>query len=219
MGRSSYIDDTVGNYAEAHSAQPDDIQRDLIAATATLGGASGMQIGPDQGAFMAILTAVLQPQFAVEIGTFTGYSSLAVARALPDGGRLLCCDISKEWTDIARVHWERAGISHRIDLVIAPATETLAGLPDDQQIDLAFIDADKTSYLDYYEAIVPRLSERGVILIDNTLWSGRVTHAPTDDDDNDTIALRALNDHVHADPRTEAVQLTIGDGVTMVRRR
>jgi caffeoyl-CoA O-methyltransferase len=219
MGRSSYIDDTVGNYAEAHSAQPDDIQRDLIAATATLGGASGMQIGPDQGAFMAILTAVLQPQFAVEIGTFTGYSSLAVARALPDGGRLLCCDISKEWTDIARVHWERAGISHRIDLVIAPATETLAGLPDDQQIDLAFIDADKTSYLDYYEAIVPRLSERGVILIDNTLWSGRVTQAPTDDDDNDTIALRALNDHVHADPRTEAVQLTIGDGVTMVRRR
>ena len=178
-----------------------------------------MQIGPDQGAFMAILTAVLQPQFAVEIGTFTGYSSLAVARALPDGGRLLCCDISKEWTDIARVHWERAGISHRIDLVIAPATETLAGLPDDQQIDLAFIDADKTSYLDYYEAIVPRLSERGVILIDNTLWSGRVTQAPTDDDDNDTIALRALNDHVHADPRTEAVQLTIGDGVTMVRRR
>ena len=135
MGRSSYIDDTVGNYAEAHSAQPDDIQRDLIAATATLGGASGMQIGPDQGAFMAILTAVLQPQFAVEIGTFTGYSSLAVARALPDGGRLLCCDISKESTDIARVHWERAGISHRIDLVIAPATETLAGLPDDQQID------------------------------------------------------------------------------------
>ncbi len=219
MGRSSYIDDNVGDYAEAHSAQPDDIQRDLIAATAELGRAAGMQIGPEQGAFMAILTAVLQPRFVVEIGTFTGYSSLAVARSLPDGGRLLCCDVSEEWTDIARTHWERAGVSDRIDLVIAPAIETLSSLPEGQQIDLAFIDADKTSYLDYYEAIVPRLSERGVILIDNTLWSGRVAEPPSQDDDDNTVALRALNDHVHADPRTEAVQLTIGDGVTMVRRR
>lgn len=219
MTRSAYIDNTVGDYAEAHSTQPDDIQQDLIAATAELGRASAMQIGPDQGAFMAILTAVLQPQFAVEIGTFTGYSSLAVARALPEGARLLCCDVSKEWTDIARTHWERAGVSDRIELVIAPAVETLAGLPGDQVIDLAFIDADKTSYVDYYEAIVPRLSERGVILIDNTLWSGRVAQPPADDDGDDTIALRALNDHVHADPRTDAVQLTIGDGVTMVRRR
>ncbi len=219
MPKNRYIDATVAAYAEAHSAAPDEIQHDLIEATAAFGRAAAMQIAPDQGAFMSILTAVLQPRFAVEIGTFTGYSSLAVARALPEGGRLLCCDVSTEWTDVARAHWDRAGVSDRIELVIAPAIQTLNDLRADQVIDLAFIDADKTSYIDYYEAIVPRLSSSGVILIDNTLWSGRVAQAPSDDDGDDTVALRALNDHVHADTRTEAVQLTIGDGVTMVRRR
>ena len=211
--------DTIYDYAVAHSEPPDAVQRALITATADLGPWSAMQIGPDQGAFMSILTAVLRPRFAVEIGTFTGYSSLAVARALPDGARLLCCDISEEWTTIARTHWEAAGVADRIDLVIGPAAETLATLPPGQEVDLAFIDADKTGYLTYYEALVPRLSAQGVILIDNTLWGGRVADDPSADDAEDTVALRQLNDHVLADPRTEVAQLTIGDGVTMIRRR
>ncbi len=215
----SFVDDAIYEYAVAHSEPPDAVQSSLIEATQELGPWAAMQIGPDQGAFMSILTAVLQPRFVVEIGTFTGYSSLAVAKALPDGARMLCCDVSEEWTAIAREHWERAGVADRIELVIGPAVETLASLPDDQVVDLAFIDADKPSYVAYYEALVPRLSERGLILIDNTLWSGHVAAPPSDDDDVNTVALRELNDHVLADPRTEVAQLTIGDGVTLIRKR
>ena len=215
----SFITDAIYEYAVAHSEPPDAVQEHLIEATKSTGGWSRMQIGPDQGAFMSILTAALQPRFVIEIGTFTGYSSLAVAKALPAGARMLCCDVSEEWTAIARDHWERAGVADRIELVIGPAADTLAGLPDDQEVDLAFIDADKTGYRAYYEALVPRLSDRGLILIDNTLWGGSVAHDPADDDDDDTVALRALNDYVVADPRTEVAQLTIGDGVTMIRRR
>lgn len=213
----SFIDDAIYDYVVAHSESPDPVQMSLIEATEELGAWSAMQIGPDQGAFMSILTAVLQPRFVVEIGTFTGYSSLAIATALPAGATLLCCDISEEWTTLAREHWERAGVADRIELVIGPAADTLAGLPEHQEVDLAFIDADKTGYLAYYEALVPRLSERGLILIDNTLWSGQVVAAA--DNSADTVALRELNDHVVADPRTEVALLTIGDGVTMIRRR
>ncbi len=132
---------------------------------------------------------------------------------------MLCCDVSEEWTAIAREHWERAGVADRIDLVIAPAAETLAALPADQEIDLAFIDADKTGYRTYYDLIVPKLSDHGLLLIDNTIWSGRVADDPSPDDEADTLALRELNAYVAADPRVEVAQLTIGDGVTMVRRR
>lgn len=218
MGRS-FITDAIYDYAVAHSEPPDEVQRSLIDATAELGPWAGMQIGPDQAAFMSILTAVLRPRFVVEIGTFTGYSSLAVANALPDGGRMLCCDVSEEWTAIARAHWASAGVDDRIELVLGPALDTLGALPPDQEVDLAFIDADKTGYLAYYEELVPRLSSDGLILIDNTLWSGQVAAPPADDDPADTRALRVLNDHVLADPRTEVAQLTIGDGVTIIRRR
>ncbi|MEM8707438.1 MAG: class I SAM-dependent methyltransferase [Actinomycetota bacterium] len=215
----SFLPDAIYEYALAHSTRPDEVQQALIEKTAAAtGGWSAMQIGQDQGAFMSILTTALAPRFVVEIGTFTGYSSLAVAKALPEGARMLCCDISEEWTAIAREHWEMAGVADRIDLVIAPATETLAGLPDDQEIDLAFIDADKTGYRAYYDVIVPKLSDRGVLLIDNTLWSGAVTKKAKKND-ADTKALQELNDHIAADPRVEVAQLTIGDGVTMVRRR
>jgi caffeoyl-CoA O-methyltransferase len=131
---------------------------------------------------------------------------------------MLCCDVSEEWTTIAREHWRRAGVDDRIELVIAPAAETLAALPADQQIDLAFIDADKTGYRSYYDLIVPKLSDHGLLLIDNTIWGGRVA-GPAADDDESTIALQALNDHIVNDPRVEVAQLTIGDGVTMIRRR
>lgn len=219
MGRS-FIDDTIYDYALAHSTQPDATQAALYERTrAETGPFAGMQIGADQAAFMSILVAALQPRFVVEIGTFTGTSSLAMARSLPEGARMLCCDVSEEWTALAREHWEMAGVSDRIDLVIGPASETLAGLPDDQEVDLAFIDADKTGYREYYDALLPRLSDRGVILIDNTIWSGAVAAEPSDADSADTIALRELNDFIATDPRVEVAQLTIGDGVTMIRRR
>ncbi len=215
--RPFYLATELHDYVLAQSAQPDPVARSLIDATVALGGASGMQISPDQGTFMTILASVIAPTFAVEVGTFTGYSALAVARGLPEGGRLLCCDISEEWTAIGREHWERAGVADRIDLVIAPAIETLEALPSDQVIDMAFIDADKGGYIDYYEAIFARLAPRGVILVDNTLWNGEVLNP--DNTEADTGHIRAFNAHVAADGRVEAVVLTVGDGLTLIRKR
>ncbi|MEM9202738.1 MAG: class I SAM-dependent methyltransferase [Actinomycetota bacterium] len=218
MGRS-FIDDKIYDYVIEHSTPLDAVQQSLRKETkAKTGDWAGMQIGPDQVAFMSILTAALAPQFVVEVGTFTGTSSLAVAGALPDGARMLCCDVSEKWTSIARDHWEQAGVADRIELVIAPAEETLAALPDDQTIDLAFIDADKTGYRTYYDIIVPKLSERGLLLIDNTIWGGAVAKKAKKNDD-DTLALQQLNDYIVNDARVEVAQLSIGDGVTMIRRR
>ena len=211
------VAEALAEYVEAHSSRPDEVQRDLIAATAELGDASVMQISPAQGTLMTILTALLRPRFAVEIGTFTGYSALAVARALPPGGRLLCCDISEEWTAIAREHWKRAGVADRIDLRIAPALDTLRALPAEPKVDLAFIDADKGSYIDYYSELVSRLSERGVILVDNVLWSGLVADPGQTDDT--TEALRAFNAHVAADERVLVSMLPVGDGLSMITPR
>ena len=204
-------------YAVAHGTPPDEVQRSLIEVTARLGSVSGMQISPDQGAFMTLLTKIVGVRFAVEVGTFTGYSSICIARGLATGGRLLCCDVSEEWTAIARDHWDRAGVAERIDLRIAPAIETLRALPDDPPIDLAFIDADKPGYVDYYEEIVARLRPGGVVLLDNVLWSGVVAD-PTNTDEN-TVAIRAVNDRVAADDRVEAVVLPIADGLTIARKR
>ena len=217
MDRPEIIDDAIAAYTAAHSTRPDEVQQALIEATNDrVGDWSVMQISPLQGTFMSVLTAAIRPTFAVEVGTFTGYSSLAVARELPPGGTLLCCDISEEWTDIAREHWARAGVDDRVELRIGPAIETLRSLPPDPPVDLAFIDADKTSYLDYYEELLPRLSPHGVLLVDNTLWSGAVLDPEVVDDD--TVALRAFNDHVAADPRSEVALLPIGDGVSFIRR-
>ncbi len=220
MSRTSIVHDSIADYAVAHGLQPDAVQRSLIAATtAKTGGHAVMQIGVDQGAFMSILAKALRPNFAVEVGTFTGYSSLCIARGLADGGRLLCCDISEEWTAIAREHWKLAGVADRIDLRIAPALETLKSLDSGISIDLAFIDADKTGYHDYYEEILSRLAPQGLILVDNTLWSGQILEdSGAEDSDVDTNALRAFNDFVAADDRVDVAQLTIGDGVTMISR-
>lgn len=217
MSRNSIIDDAVVGYALAHSTGPDQLQQALIDATsAATGNAAGMQISPLQGAFMSILTSILRPTFAVEVGTFTGYSALAIARALPAGGRLLCCDISEEWTAIGLQYWEKAGIADRIELRIGPAIDTLRSLPSTPTIDLAFIDADKPSYHQYYEELLPRLSPTGVILVDNTLWSGAVLDETATEED--TVAIRDFNDHVFADPRSEVALLPLGDGVSMIRR-
>ena len=215
--RSVFLDDALSDYIDAHSSAPDEVQRRLIDVTAALGDASVMQIGTAQGAFMTLLTGLLQPRFAVEVGTFTGYSSLSVAKALPPGGRLLCCDVSEEWTAIARTHWEQASVADRIDLRIGPALDTLRALPSDPPVDLAFIDADKESYIDYYSELVARLSPRGVILADNVLWSCAVAD-PTRTD-SATLALRAFNAHVAADERVAVAMLPVGDGVSMISLR
>jgi len=217
MDRPVVNDPAIAAYTASHSTAPDEVQEALIAATAErVGELSIMQISPLQGTFMSVLAAAVRPALAIEIGTFTGYSSLAVARALPPGGRLLCCDISEEWTDIAREHWEQAGVADRVELRIGPAIDTLRSLPTDTPVDLAFVYADKTGYLDYYEELLPRLSPHGVLLVDNTLWSGAVLDPEATDDS--TVALRAFNDHVAADPRSEVALLPIGDGVSFIRR-
>lgn len=216
--KSFFLTPELHRYLLAHSTPPDDVQQWLIDETrAKVTDHWVMQISPEQGAFMTLLTRLLGVTSAVEVGTFTGYSSLCIARGLADGGRLLCCDISEEWTAIGREAWKRAGVEDRIDLRIAPALETLGALPKEASIDLAFIDADKPSYAAYYEELLPRLRPNGLIVVDNTLWGGGILDAAATDED--TEALRAFNDLVAADDRVESTILTLGDGLTLARKR
>ena len=214
--RSFFLDESLVEYIEESSTATDQIQRSLIEETSTLGWVSRMQISHDQGNFLTMLVKATQAQFAVEVGTFTGYSALAIARGLPADAKLLCCDISEEWTEIARRHWREAGVDQKIDLVLAPALETLDKLPLTQNIDFAFIDADKKNYINYYESILNRLSENGLIVVDNVLWSGRVVDANVND--HDTIAIREFNDHIRSDTRVSCAMLSIGDGVSVIQK-
>lgn len=215
--KSFFLGAAIHEYLVAHGSPPDAVQTRLIEATAALGAISGMQISPEQGAFMTMVTQLLNVRFAVEVGTFTGYSALCIARGLAPGGRLLCCDVSEEWTAIARTAWSEAGISDRIDLRIAPAIDTLHALDASESIDLVFIDADKPMYAAYFEAILPRLRTGGLMLIDNVLWSGSVVDASVTDEN--TEAIRAFNDMVAADDRVDTVMIPLGDGLTMLRKR
>jgi predicted O-methyltransferase YrrM len=191
----------------------------LRAETAKLPHA-GMQIGADQGQFMALLAKLIGARRCIEVGVFTGYSSLAVALALPDDGRIIACDVSEEWTAIARRHWEKAGVAKKIDLRLGRATATLDQLlaeGGEGRYDFAFIDADKTSYRDYFERCLRLLRANGLIAIDNTLWSGDV--ADPSNTKPDTVALRELNDALHRDERVDIALLPLGDGVTLARKR
>jgi predicted O-methyltransferase YrrM len=216
----SLFPENIEKYVEALSTvRQTDLERRLREQTAQMKW-GGMQIGPDQAAFFAILVRSIGARRALEIGTFTGYSALAVASALPADGRLVCCDVSDEWTQIARRYWREAGLIDRIDLRVAPANDTLAALardPGPDSFDFAFVDADKTGYDGYYERCLTLVRAGGLIAFDNTLWSGAVADPARDDDD--TKALRALNTKAHADPRVDACLLTIGDGILLVRRR
>ncbi len=214
--KSFFLSGPVHEYLVAHGTPPDAVQQDLIARTAELGGVSGMQIAPEQGAFMTLLTRLLDVRFAVEVGTFTGYSALCIARGLAPGGRLLCCDVSEEWTAIGRAAWERAGVDDRIDLRLAPAIETLRALPAERTIDLAFVDADKPMYGQYADELLARMRPGGVLLVDNVLWSGAVVDPAVTDDS--TNAIRVFNDGLAADDRVEVVMLPLGDGLTLARR-
>ena len=215
--KSFFLSPEVHRYLVAHGTPPDAIQQALIEETAGLGGIAMMQIAPEQGAFMTLLTRAVGARRAVELGTFTGYSALAIARGLPDDGKLLCCDVSEEWTSIAGRHWDLAGVADKIELRIGPALDTLRSLPGDEVYDLAFIDADKPNYPKYFEELLPRLRRNGVILVDNTLWSGNVVDSSTTDDG--TKAIQAFNDMVAADDRVDCVMLPISDGLTLLRKR
>jgi caffeoyl-CoA O-methyltransferase len=217
VSRADVVDPELAAYIAAHTTPPDDVQRELMDATAALGRVAGMQIGGDQGLMFEMLTRSIGATLAIEVGTFTGYSALSIARGLPAGGRLICCDVSEEWTDIARSHWAAAGVADRIDLRIAPALQTIASLEATLSFDLAFIDADKTNYVKYYEALLPRMRQGGLILVDNTLWSRKVLDPAVTDDD--TVALRQFNAHVAGDARVRCTIVPIGDGVTMLQRK
>jgi caffeoyl-CoA O-methyltransferase len=216
--KSFLLSEQLHSYLVDHSMPIDDVQRSLITETAALGDVSGMQVAPEQGAFLTILTAALGVRSAVEVGTFTGYSSLCIARGLAAGGHLLCCDVSEEWTAIARRHWELGGVADRIELRLGPAAETLRSLPDEATIDLAFIDADKRGYREYAEQLIRRLRPGGVLLADNVLWHGAVVEADADPDSN-TNHVRAFNDWLAANRDVDVVILPISDGLTMARRR
>jgi predicted O-methyltransferase YrrM len=214
----SLLPDAVARYVCNAITRETPVQKRLRAETARL-PEGGMQIGPDLGALLALLVRSIGARRAVEIGTFTGYSALSVAAALPSDGLLVACDVSAEWTAIGRRHWEEAGVAARIDLRLGPATETLRQLRGAHggSFDFAFIDADKTAYDAYYEACLELVRAGGLIALDNMLWGGKV--ADPAEVDPSTVALRALNAKISADPRVEASLLTIGDGVMLARKR
>lgn len=216
--RSLNLDDALYDYVLAHSLREHPAQTALREATKAHPHAA-MQIGPEQGQLMALLVKMLGARRTIEIGVFTGYSALCVALALPDDGRVLACDVSEEYTRIGVPYWKAAGVEHRIDLRIAPAKATLderlrAG--EAGRYDFAFIDADKTSYDDYYERCLALVRDGGVIAIDNVLWSGSVARPAKT---ADTAALQALNDKLHYDERIDLSLLPIGDGLTLARKR
>jgi caffeoyl-CoA O-methyltransferase len=217
--RSFLLSRELSDYVRAATEPPDDVVADLVAETAGLAergeAPATFQIAQEQGAFMTLLTRALGVRRAMEIGTFTGFSALCVARGLPDGGSLTCLDVSEEFTAVARRYWARAGVADRIDLRIGDAHDTLRALPDEPTFDLAFIDADKAGYADYVEQLHPRMTDNGVVLLDNTLRAGRVLSPESDDD----RALVELNAALVGDPRWETVLLPVADGLTMLRKR
>lgn len=214
------LSDALYEYLLAVGQRESEVARDLREATQASVRAHRMQISPEQGAFMAVLMKLIGARRTIEVGTFTGYSALVVAEALPEDGRVTACDVSEEWTSVGRPFWERAGVAHKIDLRIRPALETLADLVASGatgQYDFAFIDADKSNYDAYYEHCLTLLRPGGVIGIDNVLWGGRVANAEVTD--ADTVAIRDVNAKVHKDARVDTCMLPIGDGLTLAVKR
>jgi caffeoyl-CoA O-methyltransferase len=216
--RTEQISHHLNAYLTAHSSPPDAILRELATETELLfPNETGLQIAPEQGTFMTLLTRLSGARTGIEIGTFTGYSSICIARGLAPDGQLTCCDISEEWTSVAQKYWEKAGLSDRIELRLGPAIDTLRFLPLEETYDVAFIDADKGGYTRYWREIVPRMNPGGLIMIDNTFSHGRVIDAGNDSPV--VIAIRDFNDHAAADDRVELVMVPIGDGLTVARKR
>jgi caffeoyl-CoA O-methyltransferase len=210
------LDEALYQYLLDHRTPDDEVVRELREETAKLGQRAVMQIAPDQATFLRLLVAAIGAKRAIEVGTFTGLSSLAIARGLPKDGRLLCLDVSEEWTAVARRAWAKAGVADRIELRIAPAAETLRALPPDPVFDFAFVDADKKGYAVYWEEIVRRLRPGGLVAADNVLWEGEVVKP--EEQGEDVVAIRRFNEQVRQDPRVECVMLAIADGLTLARK-
>jgi caffeoyl-CoA O-methyltransferase len=215
--KSFFLSPEVHAYLVAHGTPPDAVLAELAEETRRAGPVALMQVAPEQGTFLTFLVRLVGARRAIEVGTFTGYSALCIARGLPAGGRLLCCDVSEEWTAVGRRFWEKAGVADKIELRIAPAAETLRALPAAEDWDFAFIDADKPGYPVYYEEILRRLRPGGLILADNVLWMGRV--ADPSAQDPATKAIRAFNDLVARDERVDRVMIPLSDGLTLIRKR
>jgi len=216
--RSEQISLHLNAYLTAHSTPPDAILRELATETAErYPNEISLQVAPEMGTFLTLLTRVSRARSGLEVGTFTGYSSICIARGLGAGGRLLCCDVSEEWTSVARKYWEKAGLSDRIELRLGPALDTLRALPETEAFDVAFIDADKIAYPKYWAEVVPRVRGGGVIMVDNTFSHGRVLDAGNDNPS--VIAVRTMNDMAAADERVELIMLPIGDGLTVAFKR
>ncbi len=216
--RTLALDDALYDYVLAHSLREHPQLAALREATRTHPHA-GMQISPEQGQLMALLVKLIGARRTIEVGVFTGYSTLVVALALPADGQVLACDISDEYTRVGREFWERAGVAHKIRLVLAPAAATLderIAAGDVGRYDFAFIDADKTGYDDYYERCLKLVRTGGLIAVDNTLWSGKVAQPSTD---ADTVALQRFNEKLHRDERIDLALLPLGDGFTLARKR
>jgi caffeoyl-CoA O-methyltransferase len=218
VSRSFLLSDELSAYVLAHSEPIDDVLTDLAAETEKeLGNVAGMQTAPEIGTLLTMLARLINARRAIEVGTFTGYSAICIARGLTDEGSLLCCDVSEEWTSMARRYWDRAGLAGRIELRLAPAIETLEALPEDASYDFAYIDANKDGYLSYAELLYPRLRTGGLIAVDNVLWGARVLDSSVNDDN--TNAIRAFNDAMAADDRWDCQLLPLGDGLTLLRKR
>jgi predicted O-methyltransferase YrrM len=217
MSRPTLVPEAVARYVTETMARETPLQKELRAETAKLREGQ-MQIGADQGALFSLLVRAIGARRALEIGSFTGYSGLAIASALPADGKLVCCDMNEEWTNVARRYWTRAGVMERIDLRLGPAQTTLDGLVAQKaSFDFAFIDADKTGYDGYYESCLKLVRPGGLIAIDNLLWSQKVVDAVVQDEE--TVALRKLNAKIHGDDRVEPCLLTVGDGIMLARVR
>ena len=213
------LNEKVHDYLLGHSLRESTACQQLREQTDAMPAAT-MQVSPEQGQFMAFLVELTGARKAVEVGTFTGYSALCVAQALPEDGTLVCCDVSEAWTGVGKKYWEQAGVSDRVDLRIGPAVDTLKAIRDageEGTFDFGFIDADKTSYQSYYEHMLSLLRPGGLLLIDNVLWGGSV--ADPDKTDEDTEAIRALNAFLHQDDRVSLSMLPVGDGLTLALKR
>ena len=211
------LDDDLHRYLVEHGARQDDVLRRLADETAGLGDVAVMQIAPDQGALITLLVRAIGARRALELGTFTGYSAICIARGLPEDGRLLACELSEEWAEVARRYFAEAGVADRVELRLGRALDTVRSLGDDESFDFAFIDADKEGYLDYYEAVLARLRPGGLMMIDNVLRGGAVLDP--DDDSASNRVVRELNDRVATDDRVDVAMLGVADGITLALKR
>jgi caffeoyl-CoA O-methyltransferase len=217
LSKFTPLTDELHDYMVEHGARQDDVLRRVQQETAAMGGISVMQIAPDQGAFMTLLCRSIGASEAIELGTFTGYSAICIARGLAPGGRLIACELSEEFAEAASGNLEAAGVADRVEIRIGPALETVRALPERELFDFAFIDADKPGYPDYYEELLPRMRSGGLVVVDNVLQGGDVVR---DDADGDSVtAIRRLNDTITADDRVDTAMVAIADGLMFARKR